>query len=105
MGMLVVLFLILTNIHGTVKGPSSRGFSYVEVWYVGMFVPIVVAIIEYAAVLAAIKYKTETQYESIVCGKTKMKRLVAHIDMAFMLFNFLFLACFIFGFFIKILSL
>ena len=105
MGMLVVLFLILTNIHGTVKGPSSRGFSYVEVWYVGMFIPIVVAIIEYAAVLAAIKYKTETQYESIVCGKTKMKRLVAHIDMAFMLFNFLFLACFIFGFFIKILSL
>ena len=39
MGMLVVLFLICTNIYSTVEGPSSRGFSYIEVWYIGMFMP------------------------------------------------------------------
>ena len=105
MGMLVVLFLILTNIHGTVKGPSSRGFSYIEVWYVGMFTPIVVAIIEYAALLAAMKYKTESQIDSILCGKTKMKKMVAHLDVMFMLLNLMFLSCFILGFCLRILSL
>ena len=47
MGMLVILFLIYTNIYGKLEGPSSRGFSYVEVWYVGLFIPIVMAITEY----------------------------------------------------------
>ena len=95
MGMLVILFLIYTNIHGTLEGPSSRGFSYIEVWYVGMFTPIIMAITEYAIILAIMKYKTENDYETIVFGKTTLKRLIAHIDVASMCFSFSFMIFFV----------
>ena len=95
MGMLVVLFLICTNIYSTVEGPSSRGFSYIEVWYIGMFTPIVMAITEYAIVLAIIKYKTEVEYDAIIFGKISLKRLIAHIDIASLCLSFLFMIVFI----------
>ena len=105
MGMLVVLFLIITNIHASVEGPSSRGFSFIEVWYVGMFTPIVIAIAEYAAILAALKYKTELQYDTEVYGKIKMKRLIAHIDMTFLCMSFAFMVLFIMYYYFTIYSL
>ena len=95
MGMLVILFLIYTNIHGTLEGPSSRGFSFIEVWYVGMFLPIVVAIAEYAIILAIMKYKPENEYETFVFGKTTLKRLIAHIDVASLCLTFSFMIIFV----------
>ena len=95
MGMLVILFLILTTIHGNVKAPSSRGFSYLEVWYSGMFLPVIVAITEYALILATLKYKSESQY---------MTRFLAQVDIIFLCCNATFLVVFILAFFLTIPS-
>ena len=89
MGMLVILFLILTTIHGNVKGPISRGFSYLEVWYSGMFLPVIVAIIEYALLLATLKYKNESQY---------LTRFLAKVDIIFLCCSAIFLVIFILAF-------
>ena len=97
--MLVGLFLILTTIHGNIKGPSSRGFSYVEVWYTGMFIPIIIAILEYALLLAFLKYRSETQLDNWLIGKVPMRKFLAHIDMVFLCLNAIFMVCFVAYFF------
>ena len=56
LGLLVTLYLILTNVYNSVEAPKSRGFSYIEVWLVGMQIPILVAICEYVILLATKKY-------------------------------------------------
>ena len=102
--MLVILFLIYTNIHATLEGPSSRGFSYIEVWYVGMFIPIIMAITEYAIILATMKYKTENEYDTVVFGKITLKRLIAHIDVATLCLSFSFMIFFVSLYFLNIPS-
>ena len=57
MGMLVTIFLVVTTIHGTLEAPSSRGFSYIELWFFGVQIPILFALIVYGFMLAVIKYK------------------------------------------------
>ena len=42
LGLLVTLDLIFANVYNSVEGPKSRGFSYIEVWMVGMQIPIIV---------------------------------------------------------------
>ena len=89
MGMLSVLFLIITSIHANVDGPSDRGFSYIEVWYVGMFMPIVIAIVEYAIILAIIKFKEAKDWK-ITVGylEIKMHQCLAYVDILFLFCNF-----------------
>ena len=55
--MLVTIFLVETIIYGSVEGPSTREFSYIEVWYAGVLIPIVFALIEYGITLGVMKYK------------------------------------------------
>lgn len=52
MGMLVTLYLILINTYNSVEAPSGRGFSYIDIWFVGCQVPIAFAILEYGLILA-----------------------------------------------------
>ena len=55
MGLLITLCLINFNIYGSVSStlaPPKRGFSYIEVWMVGVMVTIIFAILEYLAILA-----------------------------------------------------
>ena len=52
MGMLVTLYLMLINSHNSVEAPSGRGFSNIEVWFIGTQAPIAFGIIEYGAILA-----------------------------------------------------
>ena len=52
MGMLITLYLILVNTYGSIDAPSKRGFSSIEVWYMGAQVPVLMGILEYGAVLA-----------------------------------------------------
>lgn len=51
MGMVITLCLISFNVYNNVEGPSTRGFSYIEMWMVGMEIPIVLAVLEYLAIL------------------------------------------------------
>ena len=37
--------------------PKSRGFSYIELWFVGVQVPIVFALLEYGIILAILRKK------------------------------------------------
>ena len=51
MGLLITLNLISFIVYGTIDAPPSRGFSYVEVWIVGMVSIISLAILEYCFIL------------------------------------------------------
>ena len=55
LGILVTLYLIATNVYNSVEAPQDRGFSYIELWMVGMQLPILLAIIEYGIILAFTK--------------------------------------------------
>ena len=55
LGLLVTLYLIATNVYNSVEAPQDRGFSYIELWMVGMQLPILLAIIEYGIILAFTK--------------------------------------------------
>merc|ERR1712008_423919 len=51
MGMIVTLYLISANVYNSVEGPSSRGFSNIELWMVGAQFPILLALFEYGFIL------------------------------------------------------
>ena len=52
LGMLLTLTLISTNNYNSLDAPTSRGYSYIEIWYFGTFLPIVIAITEYGYILS-----------------------------------------------------
>ena len=56
MGMLMVLYLIQINTHTSVEAPLNRGFSLIETWFIGVQVPIILAILEYAVLLTLEKF-------------------------------------------------
>ena len=56
MGLVVTLFLITVNVYNSVDASPNRGFSYIELWMVGMQLPIIVAIVEYIVILGLTRY-------------------------------------------------
>ena len=56
MGLLVTLDLIATNVYNSVEAPTQRGLSYIEIWMIGVQIPILVGIFEYGILLAMRKY-------------------------------------------------
>ena len=60
MGLLVTLFLISSNTYNSLNIPQDRGFSYIEIWLIGTQGNILVALIEYAFLLAWKKYSWKT---------------------------------------------
>ena len=56
MGMLIMLYLIQINTYNSVKAPPKRGFSAVEIWFVGIQTPILLAVLEYGGLLAMKKF-------------------------------------------------
>ena len=42
--------------YNSVEAPTQRGFSYIEIWLIGIQIPILVAIFEYGTILAMKKY-------------------------------------------------
>ena len=52
LGLLVTLHLIVTNVFNSVKAPTKRAFSFIEIWMVGAQIPILIGIFEYGAILA-----------------------------------------------------
>ena len=71
MGMLVTTFLVVTAIYGSVEAPPLRGFTYIELWYIGVQIPIIFAIIEYGITLAALRFNgVDTQLKYFPEGTT-----------------------------------
>ena len=78
MGMIITLCLISFNVYNAVDAPPSRGFSYIEVWMVGMEIPIIMALLEYSLILG---FKRCSQNKAF--GKLelfKIDHLAAKID-------------------------
>ena len=95
MGMLVTIFLVETAIYGSVEAPPLRGFTYIELWYIGVQIPIIFAIIEYGMTLAALKYSgvdTHMKYfpEGTTTGDVSKK-----VDLISFFLSFTFIVIFI----------
>ena len=52
----MTLDLIATNVYNSVAAPIQRGFSYIEIWMLGIQIPILVGVFEYGILLAMKKY-------------------------------------------------
>ena len=74
MGMLVTLYLISINVYTTLDAPPGRGFSYLELWMVGMQIPILVALVEYSLILGFRKFQKEILKTNEVDSKLFAKR-------------------------------
>ena len=70
--MIVTLYLITANVYNSVKAPPSRGFSYIEVWMLGAQAPILIAILEYGAVLHMKKYARKQKTSPTMVIRQKM---------------------------------
>ena len=68
--MLVTLFLISTNVYSSINAPPERGFSYIELWIVGMFLPIGFALVEYSIILGMKKYQNNKNQKLFINRKT-----------------------------------
>ena len=81
MGLVITLYLILINSYTSVKAPPRRGFSFIELWFGGVQLPIIVAVLEYGFILAYLKFhETDSKTKEIIMKK---------IDMGFVIFSFL----------------
>ena len=56
LGLLVTLHLISVNVYNSVSAPPERGFSYIELWMLGMQLTIIVALVEYGMILGLKKF-------------------------------------------------
>ena len=66
LGLLITLDLIATNTYNSVKAPEKRGFSYLEIWMLGVQIPILLAIFEYGIILTIKRmYKNEPEQNKI----------------------------------------
>ena len=84
MGMILMLYLISTNVYNSVEAPSQRGFSYIEVWQLGVQFTISIAFCEFGLILFLKKGGPNSNLDE------KIKKL----DFATMIFSFLFFLMF-----------
>ncbi len=88
MGLLITLSLIMINTFNSVDAPSNRGFSSIEIWFIGTLAPVLFGIVEFGYVLALKKFRSQHSSKEILC-------LVDFLSLMSMLiflivFNFLF---------------
>ena len=79
--MLITIFLVETAIYGSVDAPKFRGFGMLEIWYIGMQVPILMAILEYGFLLIAIKYKGLNSEVKLGNKRTSLEQIMKIIDL------------------------
>ena len=75
LGLLVTLFLIATNVYNSVNAPFNRGFSYIEIWMIGVQSPIIWAIFEYGFLLGWKKFHFSCCHQ-----KTNKGKFINHVD-------------------------
>ena len=97
LGLLVTLYLIMTNVYISVEGPKSRGFSYIEIWFVGMQTPILVGILEYAMLLAKKKYfEEQSNILKVNSERSQTKTTSGFDEIAKLVDKWTFVGCLIF---------
>ena len=68
-----MLNLICYSIYANADAPPVRDFSHIELWMIGMLIPILVAIIEYGVTLCLYRYWELKELEQKVFVKGQMK--------------------------------
>ena len=101
MGMIVMLYLISANVYNTVGAPLTRGFSYVEVWILGIQAPILLALFEYGFILhlkKVAKKKTTDEIQNFNHDDSEpdLDDKIKKLDYATMIFSFVSTSAFIF---------
>ena len=91
MGMLVTVFLVVTAIYGSVQAPSLRGFSYIELWYIGVQIPIIFALIEYGITLAILKFNGTTAQLKYFAEGTTTREAFIKVDLISFCLSFTFI--------------
>ena len=97
MGMLITLFLICANVYNSVEAPLTRGFSFIEVWMLGMKIPIMIAILEYGFVLYLMK-QPKTKIKNINDSTIDIKYLDEKLNAKIRFYDFMTMilcACFL----------
>ena len=95
MGMIITLFLILINNYTSVAAPNGRGFSYIEVWYIGIQVPIVFAFLEYGIILYVMRKRSlGTVLHFGKCALT-LDTLIFRVDQVSFVISSIYIAVFI----------
>ena len=101
MGLLVTLCLITINTFNSVVAPTRRGISFIEKWMLGIFVPIITAIIEYGTLLFISKYKEKLVKMNFMKEDRNVESVSQTIDVAtfiwLALYQLLFSLCFWIG--------
>ena len=64
MGMIVTILLISANVYNSIYAPPGRGFSYIELWFTGIQIPILVSLLEYSVLLGLNKFYNESENNS-----------------------------------------
>ena len=94
MGMIVMLYLISSNVYNSVDGPKGRGFSYIEIWMLGTQFPIILALIEYGLILMMKKYcKTSSdQNQDLYQGNMQpdLDNVIKKLDFGTLIFSFIY---------------
>ena len=94
MGMLVTIFLIVTGIYNTVDAPRSRGFSFIELWYIGVQVPIIFAILQYGVILTFLKYMGPQKEINIMGELKSSESFLKTLDMLCLCMSLVFIVSF-----------
>ena len=80
MGLIVTLYLILINTFTSVNAPKSRGFSYIEMWFIGVQIPIVWALLEYGIILAFIRNRNQQSKIKLGNKQFYMTNIISVMD-------------------------
>ena len=100
MGMIVTLYLISENVYNSVHAPTGRGFSYIEVWKLGIQLPIILALCEYGLILHLKKIAknsngtNETMDEADSEEDLDLDQRIKKSDYATMIFSFVYIVGF-----------
>ena len=98
MGMILMLYLISTNVYNSVNAPYDRGFSYIEIWMLGAQFPILLAFFEYGYILYLKKTEAKIgeQNQAIYPRDPKptMDDMIKKLDFVIMTISFVFYVTF-----------
>ena len=89
MGLLITLYLITCNVYGSTNAPINRGFSYIEVWILGIQICILMAIFEYSLILALQRLNSSCEKEDGLIKSIDLISFIITITF-FTLFNIIY---------------
>ena len=98
MGMILMLYLISTNVYNSVNAPYDRGFSYIEIWMLGAQFPILLAFFEYGYILYLKKTEAKIGEQNYAMNprdpKPTLDDKIKKLDFVIMIISFVFYVTF-----------